>query len=66
MEIRPLGQSGLHYPRHSITYARMLETATQAFKQYRSDVETGDYPAKKHTINIKDDQFEQFLEAIQA
>jgi hypothetical protein len=29
-------------------------------------VETGDYPAKQHTIHIKDDQFERFLAAIEA
>ncbi len=53
-----------HYPRHSITYARLLDTATQALTQYRNDVASGEYPAKKHEINIKEDQFERFLEAI--
>ncbi len=59
-----LGTNPGHYPRHSITYTRLLETATQAFTQYRKDVTSGDYPAKKHQINIKDDQFDHFLEAI--
>lgn len=61
-----LGTNMGHYPRHSITYTRMLDSATEAFKQYRSDIESGAYPAKRHSINIKDDQFERFLEAIEA
>ena len=61
-----LGTNTGHYPRHSTTYARLFETATQALTQYRQDVESGEYPAKKHQISIKDDQFEHFLEAIQA
>jgi 3-methyl-2-oxobutanoate hydroxymethyltransferase len=60
-----LGTNMGHYPRHSITYTRLLESATQAFTQYRQDVERGTYPAKKHIIQINDDQFEQFLAAIQ-
>jgi 3-methyl-2-oxobutanoate hydroxymethyltransferase len=59
-----LGTHTGHYPRHSITYTQMFETAIQAFTRYRVDVETGAYPATKHMITIKDDQFEQFLEAI--
>lgn len=61
-----LGTNMGHYPRHSITYTRMLDSATEAFKQYRSDIESGAYPAKRHIINIKDDQFERFLDAIEA
>jgi len=53
-----------HYPRHSITYARFLDTAMQALTQYRNDNASGEYPAKKHEINIKKDHFERFLEAI--
>jgi 3-methyl-2-oxobutanoate hydroxymethyltransferase len=60
-----LGTNTGHYPRHSITYAHLFETAIQAFRQYRSDVESGVYPAKRHIINIKDDQFERFLAAIE-
>jgi 3-methyl-2-oxobutanoate hydroxymethyltransferase len=59
-----LGTNTGHYPRHSITYTRMFEAAIQAFTRYRIDVETGAYPAPQHMINIKDDQFERFLDAI--
>ena len=59
-----LGTNTGHYPRHSITYTRMFEAATEAFTRYRTDVETGAYPAPQHMINIKDDQFERFLDAI--
>ncbi|MBX3013700.1 MAG: 3-methyl-2-oxobutanoate hydroxymethyltransferase [Caldilineaceae bacterium] len=61
-----LGTNLGHYPRHSITYTRMLDSATAAFKQYRSDIESGAYPAKRHLIKIQDDQFERFLEAIES
>lgn len=60
-----LGTNTGHYPRHSITYAHLFETAVQSFRQYRQDVESGEYPAKKHQIGIKDDQLERFLEAIE-
>ncbi len=60
-----LGTNTGHYPRHSITYTRLFETATQALRQYREDVESGEYPAQKHQIKIKDEQFERFLEAIE-
>ncbi len=59
-----LGTNTGHYPRHSITYARLLDTAIQALTRYRNDVESGAYPAPQHIINIKDDQFERFLEKI--
>lgn len=60
-----LGTNLGHYPRHSISYTHLFETATQAFRQYRQDIESGDYPAKQHTINIKDDQFERFMAAVE-
>ena len=60
-----LGTTMGHYPRHSHTYTRLLDTAIDALTQYRKDVETGTYPAKEHVIGIKDDQFEQFIDAIE-
>jgi 3-methyl-2-oxobutanoate hydroxymethyltransferase len=59
-----LGTNTGHYPRHSITYAHMFDEAIRALTKYRNDVESGAYPAPQHTIKIKDDQFERFLEAI--
>lgn len=60
-----LGTNMGHYPRHSITYTRFFDTAIQALRQYREDVESGAYPAQKHQIKINDEQFERFLEAIE-
>ena len=59
-----LGTNTGHYPRHSITYTRLLDAATHALTQYRNDVQTGAYPAKQHMISIKDDDFERFLEVL--
>jgi 3-methyl-2-oxobutanoate hydroxymethyltransferase len=61
-----LGTNTGHYPRHATTYARMFDIAVQAFTQYRADIQSGAYPAPQHTIKIKDDQFERFLEAIES
>ena len=61
-----LGTNTGHYPRHSITYSNMYKEAVSAFTQYREDVESGAYPARNHTIKIKDEEFERFLEAVDA
>ncbi|MEZ4707210.1 MAG: 3-methyl-2-oxobutanoate hydroxymethyltransferase [Caldilineaceae bacterium] len=59
-----LGTNMGHYPRHSITYARLLDAATHALTQYRKEVESGDYPGQRHMIKITDEEFARFLEAI--
>ena len=59
-----LGTNDGHYPRHSKTYARLLDTATEAMVQYREEVTSGAYPEKGHTIPIKDDQYEQFMNTL--
>jgi 3-methyl-2-oxobutanoate hydroxymethyltransferase len=59
-----LGTNTGHDPRHSITYTRFYDDAVKALARYRADVESGAYPAENHTIKIKDDQFEQFLQAV--
>jgi 3-methyl-2-oxobutanoate hydroxymethyltransferase len=59
-----MGTNGGHYPRHSITYAHLLEEAIKALTTYVKDVASGAYPAPKHSIKIKDEEFERFLESI--
>jgi 3-methyl-2-oxobutanoate hydroxymethyltransferase len=59
-----VGSNSGHIPRHAITYARIYETARQALAQYRADVLSGAYPAAKHAIKIKDDEFAKFLQSI--
>ena len=61
-----MGTNTGHYPRHSITYRNMFKETVEVFSQYREDVESGAYPAKKHTISIKDEEFEKFMESISA
>ncbi len=60
-----LGTNTGHYPRHSITYARFFDAAVDAFKRYKDDILSGAYPAQKHVINMKDDQFERFLKEVE-
>lgn len=61
-----LGLNSGHYPRHSITYANMMDDAVKAFQRFREDVESGAYPAAKHSIMkaMKDEDFEGFMAAI--
>lgn len=55
----------MHWLKDLKSYTHLFDTARQALTQYRQDVESGEYPAKKHQINIKDDQFERFFAAIE-
>lgn len=59
-----LGTNDGHYPRHSKTYARLLDTATEAMAQYRRDVISGAYPEQKHSIGMKDAEYAAFMEAL--
>ena len=59
-----LGSHGGHYPRHSVTYADLMGTAVKGLGQYKNDVLSGAYPAAKHCIKIKDEEFEEFTAKI--
>eukprot|EP00445_Apocalathium_hangoei_P006551 CAMPEP_0203863704 /NCGR_PEP_ID=MMETSP0359-20131031/14324_1 /ASSEMBLY_ACC=CAM_ASM_000338 /TAXON_ID=268821 /ORGANISM="Scrippsiella Hangoei, Strain SHTV-5" /LENGTH=348 /DNA_ID=CAMNT_0050781301 /DNA_START=42 /DNA_END=1085 /DNA_ORIENTATION=+ len=59
-----LGTNSGHYPRHSVTHAHLMKDAVKALGQYREDVVSGAYPTAKHSINIKDEEFARFMEAI--
>jgi 3-methyl-2-oxobutanoate hydroxymethyltransferase len=61
-----LGTNTGHYPRHSITYTRFFDAAVDAFKRYKDDIVSGAYPAQKHVIGMKDDQFERFLKEVES
>ena len=60
-----LGSHSGPYPRHSITYAHLMEDAVAGLTQYREAVLSGAYPTAKHSIKIKADEFARFEEAIQ-
>ncbi|MCE9614380.1 MAG: 3-methyl-2-oxobutanoate hydroxymethyltransferase [Lentisphaerae bacterium] len=59
-----LGTNAGHYPRHSKTYGRLLEQATLALTQYTTEVRSGTYPAPEHSINMKDTEYDRFMDAV--
>ncbi len=60
-----LGTNTGHYPRHSITYASLFKTAVDALSRYREDVQRGNYPARSHTIEMQDEEYEQFAASVE-
>ncbi len=68
-----LGAHDGHYPRHSKTYRdfhsemeRLQAERVAAYREYRSDVESGAYPGPEHALSIKPRQLAEFIEAIDA
>jgi len=59
-----LGTNAGHYPRHSKTYGRLLDQATTALAQYAGEVRSGAYPEPKHAINMKDEEYNRFMQLI--
>lgn len=59
-----------HKPRHAKTYRdvgpeleRLQQERIAAFRDFRADVEAGGYPDASHEVEIKDAEFESFLQA---
>jgi len=59
-----LGLNDGRYPRHSKKYANFFDDSVEVFKKYKEDVTGGNYPAKNHQIEIKDEEFSAFLNSI--
>jgi 3-methyl-2-oxobutanoate hydroxymethyltransferase len=66
-----LGYTRGHQPRHAKVYrnfraefARLQRERIAAFKEFRSDVETGAYPEAGHTVPIAESEFEEFLKGL--
>ncbi len=66
-----LGYTPGHKPRHAKTYRnfraefdRLQEERIAAFQEFKADVNSGAYPAKQHTVGIKDAEFAAFLEQV--
>ncbi len=59
-----LGTNAGHYPRHSKTYGRLLESATEALTQYATEVRNGSYPAKEHVIGMKPVEHQRFMDGL--
>ncbi|MBI2720244.1 MAG: 3-methyl-2-oxobutanoate hydroxymethyltransferase [Rhizobiales bacterium] len=68
-----LGYTRGHRPRHAKVYRnfraeydRLQKERIAAFKEYRSDVETGAYPEAKHLVPIEDREFGAFMKQLKA
>ncbi|MEM1109102.1 MAG: 3-methyl-2-oxobutanoate hydroxymethyltransferase [Planctomycetota bacterium] len=63
-----LGTNTGHVPRHAKVYAdlhaaeqRVHELRVEAMKTFKAEVSDGTYPEEKHTLTIKDEEFDKFL-----
>ncbi|WOO40596.1 3-methyl-2-oxobutanoate hydroxymethyltransferase [Rubellicoccus peritrichatus] len=63
-----LGTNTGHIPRHAKVYgnlakeeARVQQLRVEAFKAFQDEVTGGAYPTAKHSLKIKDEEFEKFL-----
>lgn len=59
-----LGSYMGHYPRHTKQYRKHFEDSCEAFKEFKSDVENGAFPEKRHVVEIKDEEFGKFMKEI--
>jgi len=64
-----LGQNRGHYPRHAKVYRnfaaeydRLQQDRIAAFREFRSDVESGAYPEQKHSVGIAAEELDAFLD----
>lgn len=67
-----LGYTRGHQPRHAkvyrdfaAEYARLQTERTAAFKEFRTDVESGAYPGTEHDVAIGDAEFAAFIAQIE-
>lgn len=66
-----LGYTRGHRPRHAkvyrnfrAEYQRLQQERIAAFKEYRTEVESGAYPEVRHLVPIDDREFEAFLKCL--
>jgi 3-methyl-2-oxobutanoate hydroxymethyltransferase len=66
-----LGDNTGHIPRHAkvyrdfkAEYARLHQESIAAFREFKQDTDSGAYPAKEHTIEVKADEFAKFMAAL--
>lgn len=60
-----LGSTGGRIPRHAYKKLNVMEQSVQALTEYKDDVISGAYPTPKHSIKIKDEEFEAFMALIE-
>lgn len=63
-----LGYNKGHIPRHSKVYTNLSEDyekikkkSIEAYKEFKSEIDSKIYPEKKHDIEIMDNEFEKFI-----
>jgi 3-methyl-2-oxobutanoate hydroxymethyltransferase len=68
-----LGYTRGHRPRHAKVYRnfrseleRLQVERTNAFLEFKQDVDTGVYPAKEHLVPIEDKEFDDFMKLLKA
>ena len=66
-----LGDNEGHVPRHAKVYrdfkseyARLQQESIAAFREFREDVMSGVYPATNQLVEVKDEEYGKFLEAL--
>ncbi|HEU5396162.1 MAG TPA: 3-methyl-2-oxobutanoate hydroxymethyltransferase, partial [Verrucomicrobiae bacterium] len=66
-----LGTNPGHVPRHAKVYgqigreeARVQRLRVEAFQALHQEVQAGAYPEEKHTLKIKDDEFDAFVKGL--
>jgi 3-methyl-2-oxobutanoate hydroxymethyltransferase len=66
-----LGTNTGHIPRHAKVYAnlaheesRLQQMRVEAFKSLTNEVRTGAYPEEKHSLKIKEEEFNSFLKSL--
>lgn len=59
-----LGLFQFFKPKFVKRYANLSETILQAFKNYREDVKTRNFPQPEHFYSIKDEEYEKLLEML--
>ncbi|MGQ0485891.1 MAG: 3-methyl-2-oxobutanoate hydroxymethyltransferase [Hyphomicrobiales bacterium] len=66
-----LGYTRGHRPRHAKVYRnfraeydRLQQERIAAFKEYKTDVDSGRYPGKEHVVPIEDAEFEAFVKRL--
>ncbi|MEN6410699.1 MAG: 3-methyl-2-oxobutanoate hydroxymethyltransferase [Anaerolineaceae bacterium] len=53
-------------PRFVKKYANLYPEMIQAFEEYKREVESGAFPATEHTVDLPDDEWQEFLKTIDA
>ena len=56
-----LGTHDDHYPRHVKKYCDFFGDSVKAFRQFKEEVDSGEFPAEKHIIRTAENEYEEFL-----